>query len=144
MSVVYNFCIPPYLGSTSFVMFSPVEKTFVSLTPVLELYKPEYINPFSRINSVSSVSVMYAFTPKSTCVLLYPPRILDSSTYQSYSTSDDAVETSSGNVGYPVGSQGREGQLAFPGPASTVFFIIKELKYVISLVNAIDLYLNCY
>ena len=72
-------------------MFSPVENTFVSLTPVLELYSPEYIIPLPNINSVSSDSVINALTPKSTLVLLYPPLILASSTYQSYSLCvDDA------------------------------------------------------
>ena len=43
VSSAYSFCIDPFAGSVDLVISWPVENTFVSFTPVLELYIPEYI-----------------------------------------------------------------------------------------------------
>ena len=59
-----NFWILPYIGFTSLVIFSAAINWFKLFNPEVELYKPEYINPYFLCSSLYSWSkVVEALTP---------------------------------------------------------------------------------
>ena len=128
VSSAYNFCIDPLDGSTLFVISSPIENTLVSLIPVLELNIPEYIIEFTLIEAFGLSSTKYALTPSSTCVLLYPPVILDSSTAQ-LTVLDTAGLAASGYVLSPL----EPFHIGVMSSEPTVFLSIKLLKYLTSI-----------
>ena len=59
-----NFCILPYVGFKSLVIFSAIINWFKSLTPEFELYIPEYIKPLFLLSCLyCSCIVVEALTP---------------------------------------------------------------------------------
>ena len=85
VSSAYNFCILPLEGSTFLVISEPEAKTLDWFIPVLELNIPEYIIVLGRYSLLLSSEYIKALGAKPVWTLLYPPLILDSSTYQSLS-----------------------------------------------------------
>ena len=83
MSSAYSFCILPLEGSTVLVISSPEGNWLVWLIPVLEFTTPEYIIELVRLSLELFSDLKKALGDNPVWTLLYPPLILDSSTYQS-------------------------------------------------------------